>query len=66
MLKERGLAQSKAWRLDEGLRSFHDAAATFKSAGEEESITSVNSQIADVLRMLGEQHESWQFIGRYS
>jgi len=63
-LRQRGLTQSKRWRLDEALGAFRDAARAFESAGEREDAVAVDSLIAANLRMLGEHHQSWEYIGR--
>jgi CHAT domain-containing protein len=63
-LRQRGLTQSKAWRLDEALQVLREAEQVFRSTGEREDAVAVSSLIADDLRMLGEHHEGWAYIGR--
>jgi CHAT domain-containing protein len=63
-LRQRGLTQSKQWRLTEALQAFRSAAASFEAGGEFERAVDVYSLIADALRSLGEHHESWEYIGR--
>ena len=63
-LRQRGLTQSKQWRLTEALQAFRSAAASFQAGGEFERAVDVYSLIADALRSLGEHHESWEYIGR--
>jgi CHAT domain-containing protein len=64
VLQQRGLTQSKQWRLTEALEAFRAAASCFEKAGEREHAAAVYSLIADALRSLGERHESWEYIGK--
>ncbi len=63
-LRQRGLTQSKQWRLAEALGAFQEAARCFEAVGEHEDAAAVYSLIAANLRMLGEHHQSWEYIGR--
>jgi CHAT domain-containing protein len=63
-LRQRGLTQSKQWRLAEALAAFEESARCFETAGEREDAVAVDSLIAANLRMLGEHHASWEYIGR--
>jgi CHAT domain-containing protein/tetratricopeptide (TPR) repeat protein len=63
-LRQRGLTQSKLWHIDQALRLFQEAAECFEGAGQQESAAVVYSQIADMLRTLGEHHTSWEYIGK--
>ena len=60
----RGLVFLAEWRLTEALHAFRGAAAEYENANEREYAVSLYHHLADALRMLGEQHESWQYIGR--
>lgn len=60
----RGLVFLAQWRLTDALRSFRESAALYERANEREYAVSLYHHLADALRMLGEQHESWQYIGR--
>ncbi len=63
-LRQRGLTQSKQWHLTEALAAFQESARSFEAGGEREDAVAVYSLIAANLRMLGEHHQSWEFIGR--
>jgi CHAT domain-containing protein len=63
-LWQRGLAFSRQWRLTEGLAAFRESASVYEASNERELAVAVYSNTADALRMLGEPHESWSFIGR--
>jgi CHAT domain-containing protein/tetratricopeptide (TPR) repeat protein len=63
-LWQRGLAFNRQWRLTEGLAAFRESASLYEASNEREVAVGVYSNMADALRMLGERHESWSFIGR--
>ena len=63
-LSQLGQAYNRQWRLDEGLAALRESASRFESSGLRESATFVHGNLADALRMLGEAHESWEFVGR--
>lgn len=63
-LRIRGLVYSKQWRLTEALAAFRAAASSFEGAGQLESGVALHSHLADTLRTLGEQQDSWVNIGR--
>ena len=60
----RGLVYSKQWRLNEALNAFRAATALFEESRQIEHAVSLYGYLADVLRTLGENHESWEYIGR--
>ena len=60
----RGLVYSKQWRLTEALAAFRESAARFEAARQRENAVSLYHHLADTLRTLGEQRESWEYIGR--
>jgi CHAT domain-containing protein len=64
VLLQRGLAYNRQWQLTEGLAALRESAALYDRTTQRENVVSVYSNIADVLRMLGEPHQSWEFIGR--
>jgi CHAT domain-containing protein len=59
----RGLVYSKQWRLTQALAAFRAGLACFGAAGQRENVASLHSHLADALRTLGEDHESWEEIG---
>ena len=63
-LRQRGLTQSKQWRLTEALAAFRESARSFEASGEREDAVTVYSLIAANLRMLGEHNQSWEYIAR--
>jgi len=62
-LRQRGLTQSKQWRITEALASFEESVHVFDTAGEHEASGDNDRLLAANLRMLGEHHRSWEFIG---
>lgn len=60
----RGIVNSRQWRLTESLTAFRESASLFEASGQREFVVGVYSNLADALRMLGEPHESWEYIGR--
>jgi CHAT domain-containing protein/tetratricopeptide (TPR) repeat protein len=60
----RGLVYSKQWRLNEALKAFRAGAAIYEDSHQLEHAISLYGYLADVLRTLGEDHESWEYIGR--
>ena len=55
---------SKQWRLTEALSAFRESASRFEAARQRENAVSLYHHLADTLRTLGEQRESWEYIGR--
>jgi CHAT domain-containing protein len=64
VLLQQGLVYNRQWQLTEGLAALRESAALYERSAQRENAVSVYSNIADALRMLGEAHESWEFIGR--
>ena len=64
VLLQRGLVYNRQWQLTEGLAALRESAELYERSGQRENAVSVYSNIADALRMLGEAHQSWEFIGR--
>ena len=64
VLLQRGLVYNRQWQLTEGLAALRESAALYDQSAQRENAVSVYSNIADVLRTLGEPHQSWEFIGR--
>ena len=64
VLWQRGLVLNRQWRLTEGLDAFRESASLFERTNQRDNATSVYSNLADALRMVGEPHESWVFVGR--
>lgn len=60
----RGLTYLRQWALTPALASFRESASVHEAAGERDYATRAYSNLADALRILGETHESWEFIGR--
>ena len=60
----RGLVYSKQWRLTEALGAFRNSASLFEQANEREYAVSLHHHVADALHTLGEQRESWEYVGR--
>lgn len=63
-LWQQGLVYNRQWRLSEGLSAFRESASQFEASSLREYATSLYSLLADALRMLGETHDSWSYIGR--
>lgn len=64
VLWQRGLAFNRQWRLTEGLAAFRESASRSEASAQHEFASSVYSNLADALRILGEPNESWMYIGR--
>jgi CHAT domain-containing protein len=64
LLLQRGLIHNRQWQLSQGLAAFRESASLYAASGQQENAASLYSNIADALRMLGEPHESWEYIGR--
>lgn len=63
-LRLRGLVYTRQWHLTEALAAYRRAASHFEQAGQRENAVGVYSNLADTLRTLGEQQESWINIGK--
>ncbi len=63
-LLQRGLTYNRQWQLTEGLAALRESATLYEQSAQRDNVVSVYSNIADALRMLGEPHQSWEFIGR--
>ena len=63
-LLQRGLTYNRQWQLTEGLAALRESASLYDRSAQRQNVVSVYSNIADALRMLGEPHQSWEFIGR--
>ena len=46
------------------MAAFRESASLYEQSAQRENVVSVYSNIADALRMLGEPHQSWEYIGR--
>jgi CHAT domain-containing protein/predicted negative regulator of RcsB-dependent stress response len=64
VLLQKGLLHNRQWQLTEGLAALRESAALYDQSALRENAVSVYSNIADALRMLGEPHQSWEYIGR--
>jgi CHAT domain-containing protein len=64
VLMQRGLTYNRQWQLTEGLAALRESARLYDQSAQHQNAVSVYSNIADALRMLGEPHQSWEFIGR--
>jgi len=64
VLLQRGLTYNRQWKLTEGLAALRESASLYDQSAQRQNAVSVYSNIADALRMLGEPHQSWEFIGR--
>jgi CHAT domain-containing protein len=64
MLRLRGLVRLRQWRLADALEAFRQSAAVFEAASERDQAVTLYHHLADTLRTLGEQSESWIYVGR--
>ena len=64
LLRLRGLAMLRQWRLTEALDAFRQSAAVFEAASERDLAVGLYRLLGDTLRTLGEQQESWTYVGR--
>lgn len=60
----RGIVNLRQWRLTESLTAFRESASLYEASGQREFVVGVYANLADALRMLGDPHESWEYIGR--
>jgi CHAT domain-containing protein len=60
----RGIVNQRQWRLTDALAAFRESASIYETSGHREFAVGVYSNLSDALRMLGEPHESWAYIGR--
>ncbi len=60
----RGLVFSKQWKITEAVTAFRASAALFERTNQTEFAVNLHHHLADVLRTLGETHQSWEEIGK--
>jgi CHAT domain-containing protein len=64
LLRLRGLAMLRQWRLTEAIDAFRQSASVFEAASERDLAVGLYRLLGDTLRTLGEQQESWTYVGR--